>query len=120
MDAFLGHDWLGNVRELENLIQRFVVLQNEEEILKELSSLPKENKGPEKREPEDEKGRKSSLKEIHKSAVREVEKELICKALKGTNWNRKKAADLLNISYKSLLNKIKESGIAKGMAGISN
>ena len=113
MDAFLSHDWLGNVRELENLIQRFVVLQNEEEILKELSSMPRENRGPGKKEPEEEKGRKSSLKEVHKTAVREAEKELICNALQRTNWNRKKAADLLNISYKSLLNKIKESGIDK-------
>jgi len=117
MDAFLGHDWLGNVRELENLIQRFVVLQNEEEIMKELSSMPKESKEPEQRECEEGKSRKGSLREVHKTAVREAEKELICKALKGTNWNRKRAADLLNISYKSLLNKIKESGIDKATLG---
>ncbi len=57
-DACLRHEWVGNVRELENLIQRYVVLQNEEEILKELSSLAKETKGPEKRETEEEKGEK--------------------------------------------------------------
>ena len=43
MDAFLSHEWLGNMRELGNLIQRFVVLQNEDEILKELCSLAKGN-----------------------------------------------------------------------------
>ena len=119
MDAFLSHDWLGNVRELGNLIQRFVVLQNEEEIMKELSSLPKESKEPEQREGEEGKSRKGSLREVHKTAVREAEKELICKALQRTNWNRKKAADLLNVSYKTLLNKIKESGIDRETASLS-
>ena len=42
----------------------------------------------------------------------EIEKDLIDKALKETNWHRKKAAALLKISYKSLLNKIKLYGLA--------
>jgi two-component system response regulator AtoC len=113
MEAFLRHDWLGNVRELENIIQRYVVLQNEEEILKELSSLAKETKVPEPKESGERKVGNASLKEVHRTAVRQAEKELIQRALQNTNWNRKKAADLLNISYKSLLNKIKESGIDK-------
>ncbi|MBP1718033.1 MAG: two component, sigma54 specific, transcriptional regulator, Fis family [Deltaproteobacteria bacterium] len=117
MEAFLRHDWQGNVRELENIIQRYVVLQNEEEILKELSNAAKEAKGqePEKNSGE-RKGEKASLREVHKAAVRQAEKEMIQKALQNTNWNRKKAAGLLNISYKSLLNKLKESGIDKATA----
>ncbi|MBP1712976.1 MAG: two component, sigma54 specific, transcriptional regulator, Fis family, partial [Deltaproteobacteria bacterium] len=117
MEAFLRHDWQGNVRELENIIQRYVVLQNEEEILKELSNAAKEAK---RQEPEknsgERKGEKASLREVHKAAVRQAEKEMIQKALQNTNWNRKKAAGLLNISYKSLLNKLKESGIDKATA----
>ena len=66
------------------------------------------------------KSRKGSLREVHKTAVRQAEKEAICKALKRTNWNRKKAADLLNISYKSLLNKIKEWEIDKPHSMILN
>ncbi|MBP1719629.1 MAG: two component, sigma54 specific, transcriptional regulator, Fis family, partial [Deltaproteobacteria bacterium] len=119
MDAFRRHEWVGNVRELENLIQRFVVLQNEEEILKEISSLAKENEAQEKRERrerEEGRGGDPSLKEVHKTAVRQAENEAIRRALQSTNWNRKKAAGLLNISYKSLLNKIKECGIEKTSA----
>jgi two-component system response regulator AtoC len=114
---------VGNVRELENLIQRFVVLQNEEEILKEISSLAKENEAQgkkERKEREEGKGGDPSLKEVHKTAVRHAENEAIRRALQSTNWNRKKAAGLLNISYKSLLNKIKECGIEKTSASLSN
>jgi two-component system response regulator AtoC len=120
LKAFLQHDWLGNIRELENLIQRFVVLKNEDEILKELCSLAEENKLPEKKRTEEPIKGKNSLREVHKTAVRHAEKEAIHKALQKTNWNRKKAADLLNISYKSLLNKIKECEIAKGNSQLSS
>ena len=113
MEAFLRYTWLGNVRELENIVQRYVVLQNEESIMKELSSAARETQREEAREIEKEKGEATSLREVHKTAVRQAESDLIQKALQRTNWNRKKAADLLNISYKSLLNKIKETGIDK-------
>jgi two-component system response regulator AtoC len=120
MDAFRRHDWVGNVRELENLIQRFVVLQNEEEILKEISLSAKGNEMREKKESKEEKGEKLSLREVNKTAVRHAEKEAIRRTLQTTNWNRKKAAGLLNISYKSLLNKIKECGIDKTSERFSN
>jgi transcriptional regulator with PAS, ATPase and Fis domain len=54
---------------------------------------------------------KSSLKEVHKEAVRKAEREFIYRALEQTNWNRKKAAEILSISYKSLLYKIKEGNL---------
>ncbi len=113
LKAFLNHDWLGNIRELENLIQRFVVLKNEDEILKELYSLEKRNQLSENIAPKEPGKVKASLREVHKTAVRQAEREAIHNALQKTNWNRKKAADLLNISYKSLLNKIKECEIDK-------
>jgi DNA-binding protein Fis len=49
-----------------------------------------------------------SLKKISGIFLRRAEKKLVKKALEITSWNRKKAAKLLDISYKSLLNKIKE------------
>jgi DNA-binding NtrC family response regulator len=54
-----------------------------------------------------------SLKEVHREATLKAEAEVIRKALEMTNWNRKKASELLNISYKALLYKIKECGIDK-------
>jgi two-component system response regulator AtoC len=50
---------------------------------------------------------------VHREAIVKAESEVIRKALELTNWNRKKAADMLNISYKALLYKIKECGINK-------
>ena len=54
-----------------------------------------------------------SLKKIGKLAAQEAEKQLILKTLLETRWNRKKAADLLEISYKALLYKIKQAGLSK-------
>ena len=55
---------------------------------------------------------KMPLKEICSNFMAKVEKKVMRKALEATNWNRKKAAAMLNISYKSMLNKIKEYGLA--------
>jgi two-component system response regulator AtoC len=55
----------------------------------------------------------SSLKDIARSAAREAERELIFSTLQQTRWNRKEAAEILGISYKALLYKIKESGLDK-------
>ncbi len=112
MKVFSEHHWLGNVRELENVIQRFIVLGNEKAIIEELGPAAKKNSVP---------GRKTSptrkswpsLREINKEAVKKAESETIVKALEMVNWNRKKAADILNISYKALLYKIKETGLDK-------
>jgi transcriptional regulator with PAS, ATPase and Fis domain len=111
MKAFLDHNWLGNIRELENVLQRFVVLGNEEEIISELGQAFKKDLGKEKKDENLLKIGQPSLKEVHREAVRKAEKDLISKALERSNWNSKKAANMLNISYKSLLNKIKEYGM---------
>ena len=54
-----------------------------------------------------------SLKDISRTAAREAERELIFKMLQQTRWNRKETAELLGISYKALLYKIKENGLDK-------
>lgn len=111
MKMFLQHPWPGNVRELENILQRLVVLQDEEEILEELISARQKEVSPEWTEAVLGPNEHPSLKEVQKEAVRRAEGKLIGEALERTNWNRKKAAELLQISYKSLLYKIKECGI---------
>lgn len=111
MKAFQQHHWLGNIRELENLIQRHVVLGDEEEIMRELAAIKKE-KISEEREDEDPRRKgQPSLKEVHREAVRKAEREVISRALEHTSWNRKKAADIVKVSYKSLLHKIREFNI---------
>ena len=54
-----------------------------------------------------------SLKEIARTAARQAERDLILRMLTRTRWNRKEAAEILGISYKALLYKIKENGLDK-------
>jgi two-component system response regulator AtoC len=117
MRALMAHHWSGNIRELQNVIQRYLVLGNEEEIVSELRRAGKEDKTTS----EAGEGERTfissqpSLKQVHKDAARKVEAKIILKALEMTHYNRKKAAQLLNISYKSLLYKIKECGLLKSL-----
>ena len=164
-DLFAGYDWPGNVRQLENLIKRMIVLGSEAPIVSELQqpsaplqfrsasvasthrsvtppppALPPpavaavspagvERAGSALRDeaarPADESlaavsaavattvGGSVSLKDIARTAAREAERELILRMLTRTRWNRKEAAEILGVSYKALLYKIKESGLDK-------
>jgi two-component system response regulator AtoC len=114
MKALSQYHWLGNVRELENVIQRLVVLGNEKAIIEELTPVPREDSIPENnKKMVPAKKVWPSLKEVHQEASKKAESEIMLKALEMTNWNRKKAADILSISYKALLYKIKETGLDK-------
>jgi two-component system response regulator AtoC len=105
LNTLLEYHWAGNVRELENIIQRYVLLGNGEGIIEELNHM-----GNHQKKQEDPDGC-PSLREIHHGAVMKAEADVIRKALEMTNWNRKKAASVLNISYKALLMKIKKYAI---------
>lgn len=111
MKAFYQYHWPGNVRELENIIQRIVVLGGERTVLEELIPSKKDEFVPDPAKLLLNRKLWPSLKEVHREAMMKAEAEVIVKALKMTNWNRKKAASLLNISYKALLYKIKECGL---------
>jgi two-component system, NtrC family, response regulator AtoC len=158
--AFMKYDWPGNVRQLENLIKRMIVLGMEAPILKELQSsaapmpfrahssasfvsrsvaMPLQPVAPPPpaaaaafplvppaaAAPAPEAAAavsaavatatsgNVSLKDIARTAAREAERELILRMLTRTRWNRKEAAEILGISYKALLYKIKENGLDK-------
>jgi two-component system response regulator AtoC len=113
MRILLQHEWMGNVRELENVIQRYVVLGDEETIMDELGLLVKRDHSHLKPVVAPLKKVWPSLREVHQEAIIKAESEVIRKALELTNWNRKKAAHLLNISYKALLYKIKACNLDK-------
>ena len=110
MNNLMDYDWPGNVRELENVIKRFVILEDENQILEEvaLGKKQKEDGRSETGPSSDNSVSSIPLKHISKRTVLEVEKEMIMKALRQTNWNRKKAAEQLGISYKALLYKMKK------------
>jgi len=111
METLLAHDWLGNVRELENMIQRYAVFGSEKAIVDGLSNLIQKDL------PQEGEGQSFfpknglSFKQVVSEAVIEAESKIIRAALELTHWNRKKAAMMLNISYKALLYKIKKFDI---------
>ena len=120
---FDGYSWPGNVRELENAIKRAVILGSDASIREELSralanhsvAVPSHASEPPVRSaapaPVDCIKEGQSLKDIARSAAREAERELISRTLQHTRWNRREAAELLGISYKALLYKIKEADL---------
>jgi two-component system response regulator AtoC len=104
---FLDYSWPGNIRELENVVKKIVALGDERLAVAELDAAPREAtavvEAPEVRG--------YSLKATARAASREAEREMILKALARTRWNRKRAAEELQISYKSLLYKLKQIGV---------
>jgi two-component system, NtrC family, response regulator AtoC len=101
-----NYPWPGNIREMENLIKRYVILGTEETITSELVVRNQTQFNP--LIPLD---GSLSLKKVTRDAVRELERQVILKALQAHNWNRKKAARVLGISYRALLYKIREAGL---------
>jgi two-component system, NtrC family, response regulator AtoC len=148
---FLRYDWPGNIRELENMIKRVVILQDEHLVVREIeqnlqrtaahvaaparfavalagavavpmgagampgpafpASEPEPADGPAETEVTGESG--SSLAAVAKAAAMKAERVAIDHTLRQVHWNRRKAAVILGVSYKTLLNKIKECGISK-------
>ena len=153
---FLVYEWPGNIRELENMIKRVVILQDEQLVAREIEQnmeraaaapvlvaagahvaalatvgaaipasvgpiggpIPSSVERPEMEEdaddaePADEGS--SSLAAVAKAAAVKAERAAIEQTLKQVHWNRRKAAQHLGVSYKTLLNKIKECGISRG------
>jgi len=105
LDTFTDYSWPGNIRELENVVKKIVALNDEDLALSELMRTPNATGAVTVD------ARTCSLKVASKAASREAERELILKALGRTRWNRKRAAQELQISYKSLLYKLKQIGI---------
>ena len=167
-ERFLNYEWPGNVRELENMIKRFVILQDEQLVIRELSkprvqpnpagvtasphegygvpppyqtppvyapppqtyapppgyapppapapaagddSGDEDDAGEEEPAPPGQDGRR--LAEVAREAAMAAERTVISDTLRQVHWNRRKAAQILGVSYKTLLNKIKETGIER-------
>jgi two-component system, NtrC family, response regulator AtoC len=156
-ETLLNFSWPGNVRELENVIKRFVILQDEGLVIAELkrartvaaeyvahapvgqappapvappppvvAAAPPAPAAPTAPDPavlEDEDDSPTeatpsphgavSLPELAREAAMKAERAAIQQALDRFRWNRRKAADALGVSYKTLLNKMKECGISE-------
>jgi two-component system response regulator AtoC len=158
---FLQYEWPGNIRELENMIKRVVILQDEQLVIREIernmqramataaaapavaavAAMPAGVPGgygvpmpplpytppaapPRSAEPEEDEARNEesspaaepaggSLATVAKAAAMKAERAAIEHTLRQVHWNRRKAAQILGVSYKTLLNKIKECGISR-------
>lgn len=107
LNMLIQYEWKGNVRELENTIERAMILADGDRIRKEhivlvpvsieASTTNKEVEG--------------SLEDVAREAQRTAETRLIKRVLEETRWNKTRAAEILKVSYKTLLNKIKEYGL---------
>jgi two-component system response regulator AtoC len=111
MAVLQKYHWPGNIRELENLIKRYVILGHEEVITNDLVT----------REPDFFNSDISldgpiSLKKLTRQCVRELERNVILKVLQQHHWNRKQAARTLAISYRALLYKIRDAGLPSNRA----
>jgi two-component system, NtrC family, response regulator AtoC len=99
--------WPGNIRELENTIKQMVILNDAKSVLMDLAASTKELH---RASSNGHAGHGPALKAATRAASRRVEEQLILDALAKTRWNRKRAAQDLQISYKSLLSKLKQIG----------
>jgi two-component system response regulator AtoC len=103
---FQEYSWPGNVGELENAAKAIVALGDETVAMGGLRAmLMRPDLGGN--------GNRVSLKQASRAASREVEKEIILRALTRTRWNRRRAAQELQISYKALLYKLKQMGCSE-------
>jgi two-component system response regulator HydG len=108
LDTMMRYDWPGNTRELENAVERAVLLCRGEYIMPE--DLPPHVQGAE--------GREVSVVSVPSGmSLRDVEREVILQALEETKGNRTHTAQMLGISRKTLQNKLKEYGIQEGKVG---
>lgn len=108
IERFRQHQWPGNIRELENYVKRYVILDSADSIVEELEER---GRGPVVSGFQLPPITDFSLKKYSKQACQQAEHHLILEALKQTRWNRKRAAELLGVSYRALLYKIKEAGL---------
>jgi two-component system response regulator AtoC len=138
-ELFLTYEWPGNIRELENMMKRLVILQDEQLVIREIARVAKPvvayasagvggsataavaTSEPDEFEVEDDvpAGEEappppgSRLADVAKAASVKAERALIEDTLQQVRWNRRRAAEQLGVSYKTLLNKIKECGISR-------
>ena len=112
----LEYSWRGNVRELENMIRRMVVLNDGEQAFESLVARRQQNVSP---SPHANSHSTESLRDIARRGAQEAERKALAEVLERVRWNRAEAARILKVSYKTLLNKISELRLTRSSASSS-
>jgi two-component system response regulator AtoC len=107
LDAAMNYPWPGNLRELENFVKRYVILEDDEGSLRELVEMSASRQRTSPRQ-EPALPKEQGLKALVRGLKDEAEMEAIADALEKTRWCRKDAAKMLGISYKALLYKMRQ------------
>jgi two-component system response regulator AtoC len=113
VDAAMEYPWPGNVRELENFVKRYLILGDEHQVIQELPTRRGGAADTSEASPAPKRPTNGDLKSLVRNLKNEAEIKAISGALQNTNWNRKAASRLLKISYKALLYKIRDYGLAE-------
>jgi two-component system response regulator AtoC len=119
LEAAARYPWPGNLRELENFVKRYVILEDDEGSFRELLEMT----GQQQRMPVQEDApppKEQGLKALVRGLKDEAEMEAIAGALEKTNWCRKDAARMLGISYKALLYKMRQFNLDSGRGSRSS
>ncbi|MFY9585191.1 MAG: sigma-54 dependent transcriptional regulator [Candidatus Acidiferrales bacterium] len=118
LEAAARYPWPGNLRELENFVKRYVILEDDEGSFRELLEMGATRQRTSPRE-EHTSPREQGLKALVRRLKDEAEMEAIADALEKTRWCRKDAARMLGISYKALLYKMRRFNLDSGRASRS-
>src|ERR1017187_6257902 len=107
-DAAMNYPWPGNLRELENFVKRYVILEDDESSWRELVEMSATRQRTSPRQETQAPREQQGLKALVRGLKDEAEMEAIADALEKTRWCRKDAAKMLCISYKALLYKMRQ------------
>ncbi len=114
LSLLLDYPWPGNIRELQNTVKKMITLGDERIAVADLVASQGDPRPPNATPA------RVFLKEAARAASRRAERELILKVLARTRWNRKRAAQELQISYKALLYKLKQIGLVDPADGLGS
>jgi two-component system, NtrC family, response regulator AtoC len=115
LDYLENLSWPGNIRELSNVIARYVLMGPEAMIVS--ASVPRNGK---KKFVVDQNGSQVTLKCMARDAIKEVERNVILETLRANQWNRRKTAQQLKISYRTLIYKIQDAGLSSRRPAVSS